>query len=42
MDTKRYLLDKPGNFFECVLCIGGVLGIIVGRLVPAGWGGGGV
>jgi hypothetical protein len=37
MDTKRYPPDKPGNFFECVPCIGGVLRTTVGRLVPGGY-----
>jgi len=34
---KRYPPDKPQNFFECVLCIGGVLPTTVGRLVPGGY-----
>jgi hypothetical protein len=37
MDTKRYPPDKPGNCFECVPCIGGVLPTTVGRLVPGGY-----
>ncbi len=52
MNTKRYLSDEPGNYFECVPCIGGVLPTTVGRMVPGGydpnpiptwwfWGGGG-
>jgi hypothetical protein len=37
MDTKRYPPVKPGDFFECVPCIGGVLPTTVGRLVPGGY-----